>query len=259
MASRPLAAITVRPEPPFRRDAYVSGLKRLGYEITNTPAVRPHYRDVVVLWNRHGQNDVFAKRYEAAGAAVLVTENGYLRGGPEFKYETYALARSHHNGAGLWTEGDAKRLSAFGLDLKPWRTDGRHVLVLPQRGIGEPGVAMPRPWGELTANRLRNRTKRPVQLRKHPGRIPQPLEPSFRDCWAAVTWGSGAAIKAIVAGIPVFYDFPRWIGAPAAKPLSEDLEQPFTGDRLPMLQRLAWAEWWTDELATGEPFARLLQ
>ena len=234
-------------------------MKRLGYEVTTAPGDRPHYRDVVVLWNRHGQNDSIARRYEAAGAAVLVSENGYLRGGPAYKYETYALARDHHNGAGSWFEGDTNRLSAFGVDLKPWRTDGRHVLVLPQRGIGEPGVAMPRPWGDMTSRRLRGMTTRPVQLRRHPGRMPQPLEPDLRDCWAAVTWGSGAAIHAIIAGIPVYYDFPRWIGAPAGKPLADRLEEPFTGDRLPMLQRLVWAEFWPAEIATGESFARLLQ
>ena len=29
------------------------------------------------------------------------------------------------------------------------------------------------------------------------------------------TWGSGAALKALMLGVPVFYDFPKWIGAPA--------------------------------------------
>jgi len=191
------------------------------------------------------------------GAGAFVTENGYLHGGPP-RYTTYALARSQHNGAGTWPEGPAARWEALGVDLKPWRTDGRHILVLPQRGIGPAGVAMPRGWPEAVTRRLRSMTKRPVQLRKHPGPIAVALEPDLRDCWAAVTWGSGAAIKAIIAGVPVFHDMPGWIGAPAAARLEAGLEQPFLGDRLPMLRRLVWAEWTTDELATGEPFARLL-
>jgi hypothetical protein len=78
------------------------------------------------------------------------------------------------------------------------------------------------------------------------------------DCFAAVTWGSGAAIKAIIAGVPVFHEFSRWIGAPAAKFGAANLEQPFVGDRLPMLRRLAYAQWSVAEIERGEPFALLL-
>jgi hypothetical protein len=67
-----------------------------------------------------------------------------------------------------------------------------------------------------------------------------------------VTWGSGAGIKSIVAGIPVFHEMPNWIGAPAAKLGLDDIEQPFLGDRQPMLNRLAWAQWDLDEIASGE-------
>lgn len=85
-----------------------------------------------------------------------------------------------------------------------------------------------------------------------------PLGADLKDCWAVVTWSSGAAIKAIAAGVPAFHALPNWIGAPAAKPFGSDLENPFLGDRLPMFQRLAWAQWGLDEIASGEPFKRLL-
>lgn len=73
-----------------------------------------------------------------------------------------------------------------------------------------------------------------------------------------VTWASGAAIKAIIEGIPVFYEFNDWIGAPAARYGIDDTENPFLGDRNPMLHRLSWAQWTAEEIASGEPFKCLL-
>jgi hypothetical protein len=76
-----------------------------------------------------------------------------------------------------------------------------------------------------------------------------------------VTWGSGAAIKAICAGVPVFTDWPKWIGAPAALPLSgADIEEPLCDDaaRERMLDKLAWAQHAVAEITSGEPLRRLL-
>jgi hypothetical protein len=58
-------------------------------------------------------------------------------------------------------------------------------------------------------------------------------------------------------GVPVFYGFPQWIGALAAKPVSGPLE-PFYGDRDPMMQRLMQSMWTVEEIASGEPFRHLL-
>jgi hypothetical protein len=73
-----------------------------------------------------------------------------------------------------------------------------------------------------------------------------------------VTWGSGAAIKAIAAGIPVFHELECWIGAEAATFGINDLEHPFLGDRHLMFHRISWAQWTAEELASGEPFRWLL-
>ena len=39
---------------------------------------RPKPGDLVVVWNRYGNYEAEALRFEAAGAAVIVMENGYL-------------------------------------------------------------------------------------------------------------------------------------------------------------------------------------
>ena len=67
-------------------------------------------------------------------------------------------------------------------------------------------------------------------------------------CGRVVTWGSGAAIKALLWGIPVVSEMPDWIG-----------EQNNTDEgRLAMLRRLAWAQWTMDEISEGVPFRCLL-
>ena len=108
--------------------------------------------------------------------------------------------------------GRSERLKVM---LSPWRQDGGHILLLPQRGIGPPGVAQPRDWLSDIQRRL---GKRKIHVRKHPGtdKTAKPLQEDLQDARCAIVWGSGAGLKALCAGVPVFYDFPKWIGRFAA-------------------------------------------
>jgi hypothetical protein len=133
--------------------------------------------------------------------------------------------------------------------------------VLLQRSIGEEGVAMPRNWPDTIAKKLKKLTNRPIRIRKHPGKDktqPPTLEDDLKGAWAAVTWGSGAALKAIIAGVPVFHELAGWIGAGAATTVL-DIENPWMGDRLPMLRRMAWGQWTWDELRSGEAMRTVMR
>ena len=255
----PTACVRIRTVPVFRFAAFSDGLARVGYQIVPRPLERPAPGDVLVIWNRRASDQRDAKRYEAAGASVIVAENAYL-GPPRPKH--FALALSHHNGAGAWRIGPEGRWGGYGIELQPWRQDGDHILVLPQRGIGEGGVAMPPGWTGAALASLASRTKRPVRLRRHPGK--ESVEPydDLRGAWAAVTWGSGAGIKALAAGVPVFHSLDAWIGAKAALRFeSADLERPKMDDeaRRAIFERLAWAQWSLDEVQSGEAFAWLMR
>lgn len=249
------ACLLIRRNWNYRTDCFIAGLQRCGFEVTDNPN-RPKPGDILVMWNRHLRYEKYAKAYEARGNIVLVAENGWV-GSDEDGNKLIALARSHHNGAGSWHVGETDRWERLGVPLAPWRMNGEHILVLPQRGIGEAGVAMPRNWEKDVLQRLRAVTRRRLVVRPHPG-LHFPPEPDFTGAWAAVTWASGAGIKAICAGVPVFHEFKRWIGASAARFGIEHIEAPFTGDRVPMLRRLAWAQWTFREIATGEPIQCLI-
>lgn len=236
----------------YRKVAFESGLEHNGYSIVKSPD--PGRGNILVTWNRYARDEPICAAYERAGGTVLVAENAWL--GPEEKDQhLFAICKGHHNGAGSWYVGDRPR---YWWPVAPWRKDGDYIVVLPQRGMGERGVRQERDWLPGVLNRLSRMTSRPIRVHHHPG--PRPHPPiDFRDTWACVTWASGAAIKAIVAGIPVFYEFPKWIGAGAARFLNDNLEEPFLGDRGPMLHRLSWATWSAEDIAKGEPFEWLLQ
>lgn len=254
----PAACCLIRDQPHYHHGQFVTGLKALGFEVSDRIAARPTPGDVLLIWNRSGVRDHYAKLYEAAGAKVIVAENGWIgQTGTGGKF--YALCLGHHNGTGAWRVGEADRFPLLNVGLKPWRESGNHIVALCSRGIGEAGVAQPREWPRQIAKRLAAATDRPVTVRPHPATSGRPLEPDLEGAHAVVTWASGAAVKAIAAGIPAFYELKGWIGGTAARHGLADIDDPFLGDRLPMFRRLAWAQWTAAEIASGEAFRWLLK
>jgi len=239
-----------------RWSSFKIGLERCGFRVTDKP-FEPNDKDIFVTWNRFPNVESICQEFERVGGVVLVAENPWIKAAGEKRGGMVALCAGHHNGAGWWPVDGLGRWDSFGIEILPWRSNGERVLVLPQRGYGELGIAMASTWPQNVVGRIAQFTQRSITVRPHPG-LYRSKEPDFRKTWCVVTWGSGAAIKAIVAGIPVFYEMKNWIGALAATYGLRDIERPFLGDRLPMLQRLAWAEWFLDEIETGEPFIRLL-
>ena len=247
----------IRSQPDYRREAFAAGLEAAGYQCRFHPPTAYKPDDVLLIWNRYANNDVYAQRMNAAGGTVLVAENGYL--GRDWRGEHwYALAMDRHNGAGDWYVGGAHRWHDLNVGMDSWRKEGDHVLVLLQRGIGVAPVAQPATWERDLRKELPKLTPRPIKWRGHPGekKSHETLYDDLRGAHCVVTWGSGGALKALTVGVPVFYGFTQWIGAGAGLPIGHDIERPLLDDaaRLAMFERLAWAMWSTDELATGYPF-----
>lgn len=252
------ALCLIREAPCYRRDSFERGLRAVGFHLTRQLS-DPRPGDLLCIWNRYGHFEEVAEKFERAGARVVVAENGYI-GQDDQGRQLYAIAEGQHNVAGSWHIGNGGRFARLGIEPRPWRQDGKHILVTAQRGIGSKLMASPRGWAEDVARRLKERTTREVRIRPHPGnKAPaKPLEEDLRDCWAVVTWASGAAVKALIAGIPVFYCAPHWILEGAARKGIDDIESPWMGDRTPHLERMAYAQFTVDEIASGEPFRLLL-
>jgi hypothetical protein len=218
-----------------RADAFHRGVQALGFEAVDGLTDRPGPADVLVTWNRIGEGHRAAMRFAAAGRPVLVAENATW--GNRFAGDEWlTIARNWHNTAGCFPIGGPERWDDLGVELAPWRTCGETV-VLPQRGIGPPGVAMPAGWSASG------------RVRRHPGRRDAvPLEVDLAHAGKVITWGSGAAVRALLRGIPVESHMPNWIAA----------QDNTDAGRLAMFRRLAWANWRLSEIADGVPFRRLL-
>ena len=247
----------------YRREAFIAGARKLGYEEATLAYLpdtekpfKPDKEDLLITWNRYGHHQVY-KDFEGAKAPILIAENGYM--GKSWLGDTwYSLSLDQHNGAGRWPDKGPSRWRSFGYELQPYRTGGTEVVVLPQRGIGWPGVAMPANW--LAKLHLPCASR----VRSHPGNsgmAERSLEADLSEARAVVTWGSGAAIKALAMGIPAVYDMPKWIGKDAATHLTEVVDW----DNIPhkprerMFERLAWAVWRLSEIESGEAIQQLLE
>lgn len=236
------AWLNLRYTLPERIRVFSEGVKRHGFEPVIGLTMAPNDGDVLVTWNRIGEGERAARQFEAQGLPVLVAENaswGNEFGGGHW----YTIARNLHNTAERFDEFGPERWDSLGIALHPQRVGGE-LVILPQRGIGAPPVAMPHGWPVEAKARWGGR------IRPHPGRKPAtPLWDDLGDAGVAVTWGSGAAILATLWGLYVHSEMPNWIG-----------EQDNTdAGRLAMFRRLAWAQWRLAEIESGEAFARLLE
>lgn len=259
----------IRPQPWYRSEAFAAGLRAAGHQVLMRAPDRYDRDTLLLIWNRYGEWHELANRAEQAGGRVLVAENGYMGVGgvaPKFAVhpagpkpgDHYALAENWHNGGGRWPAGDGTRWAALGVEIRPWRTSGEHILICPNRSFGPPSRAMHVDWAERCAARLAKQTKRPVRIRAHPGndKPKRDLSADLANAWAVVIWSSGAGVHALAAGIPVFCEAPFWVMKGAAA--GGTVDEPTLPERLPHLERMAWAQWTCEEIASGEPFRRLL-
>lgn len=222
-----------------RRRVFTGGLRRIGYEVIDGLTHSPADGDILVSWNRIHEGDTVARIFEQRGLPVLVTENATW--GNSFAGKNwYTICRSYHNVAGTFPVGDSSRWDSLGVELQPWRTSGEQV-ILASRGIGPAAYRMPLGWP------MRQRGR----LRPHPGRNQhaRSLADDLANCDRVVTWGSGAAVLALMWGVKVESHQPRWIAA------QENTDE----SRLAMFRRLAHAQFTLQEIESGEPFARLLE
>lgn len=242
-----------------RHEAIESGLVAAGWRIKKGYGSPRSPDDVLVTWSVHrGAKEMAARAFEAAGGRVVVCEDAYFR---EVRGERHlAMALHDHNGAGRWRCGGPERWESFGIELRPWQSGGEDILVREQRGIGSARMASPPFWHDQAIARLRNLSKRPIKLRRHPKSEPDqpPLSEALKGAHAVVTWASSIAAQALVLGVPVFYEAPRIVCASACHHGLEKIETTAKPDRLPALERLAWAQWSVREIARGDAFRFLL-
>jgi hypothetical protein len=145
----------------------------------------------------------------------------------------------------------------IGLDLKPWRHNGNHILICLQRngGWSMKNVDV-MTWCNQTILELKKYTDRPIIVRAHPGdrrakkylNLNHPnvyisdnsnIQQDFTDAWATITYNSSPGVASAIEGIPVFVTDPDPKVSQAYDVANTDISKIETPDLLPRQQ---WIE-----------------
>lgn len=232
------------------------GCYNAGYSVVSYNQ-SPSPDDILVTWNRRPKDSALISKYESCGARIVVVENGYI-GKDDSGHKLLSLALTNHLGLGKWYIGEERRWVSHNIHIAPWKSTGKHIVLLAQRGIGN---SKDQRWYNDLAEKLRAKTDRKIIVRPHPGAIKakhnSSLYSDIDDAHCVITWSSAAGLNAMAYGIPCFHMLKGWIGEPASKYGIDDLENPIYPDREDIMHRIGWAQWTIEEMRSGMPFKKL--
>lgn len=162
----------------------------------------------------------------------------------------------------------------YNMDLKPWRNNGRHILITLQRPLGWSmrGFDLMN-WLEETFKKIKENSDRPIVIRWHPGDwksfpIYQPILKKYNvsispqekqitedliDCWALVCHNSTPSSVATIEGIPAFItDDPGYCQAGEVSNTDfNKLENPTLLDRDLWIKKIAQCHWNFEDTKSG--------
>ena len=184
-------------------------------------------------------------------------DNAYLDPCRE-QYFRVTHNRLQHSGVGpsdgaRWREVSER----FGIQIKPRRAEGRHVLLCPQSDqfmrtvVGYEGS-----WLDDTLEELRKYTDRELRVRPWNGDKRawyRTLPDDLVGCHALVTYSSASAITALLAGVPALVTAEDCISRPVADSALEHIDMPFAPHEFLelWLRVVADNQWTIDEMASG--------
>ncbi len=160
----------------------------------------------------------------------------------------------------------------LGISLKPWRTQGTHILICLQRngGWSMRGLDVIQ-WMNTIILEIRKYSKRPIVVRSHPGdkkigsylkinhkSVSLSTKPDLREdlqnAWATVVYNSSPSVASIIEGIPAFLTDPQPQHSQSLAVANIDIsriEDPVMFDRQLWIERLSMCHWKFDELKSG--------
>ena len=259
-------------------DAFASGAKSLGYDITfnsNDGGI-----DVIwsVLWNgRMAANKAIWDRNVAQSKPTVVLEVGGIKRGTTWKVGINGINRNAYFG-NMGNSSDRARLHS--LELKPWRTDGEFILIAGQHEKSEQWRNQPRmsQWVMDTIENIQAHTDRPILFRPHPRcrleaietqyknvyrqdprQIPNTYDDfdmNFENIYCTVSWTSNPGIHSVIQGIPAYTSYSSLAWDVSIKSLT-NINNPPLPDRTQWLNDYAHTEWTVEEISQGIPIKRL--
>lgn len=201
------------------------GLLKCGQDadlIASSKYIRPQHDIAVFYGLGDGLSKIFHE-YPAAGRKVIFIDLGYWGRKKKTKFDGYHKLIINGRHATEYFQNkrhDHDRFKQFGIPIKPWRADGRNIVVVGMSGKGATAEGFaPQQWEKHAIERLRQISRRPIVYRPKPtwiGAQPIPgsiwmkdetIDEVLRDAYAVVTHHSNVAVDAILAGVPCICPF----------------------------------------------------
>lgn len=261
-------------------DAFANSLVANGYDVVwNDPV-----SDVDVIWSvlwhgRMAKNKDIWVRNQRLSKPTIVLEVGGIQRGSTWKVGLNGINRDAYWGD---SNNDDSRKRVLGLEVKPWRTKGKYILLCGQHDKSLQWQGMPRMsnWFLNTYDEIRKHTDRPIIFRPHPRcrleHIERGLRHVFRqepqhvngtydsfdmgfdDIHCTISYSSNPGVHSVIEGVPAFvsthslaYDVANDID------FLHDIENPVMPDRTQWLNDYAHTEYTIEEISQGIPLKRL--
>ena len=262
-------------------DAFIKSLHDAGDEVYLN---RSANADVAVIWRvlwrgrMQGYRPIWQK-YRNQGKPVIVLEVGGLKRNSSFKIGINGINRDADFAN---QEFDDKRWPLFEHELRPWNPTGDMIVICGQHDSSEQWKGLPRmsQWIEQQIREIRKYTTRPILVRPHPRNQIQFKESDFKNVkvrhpkrdfrtyddtdfkatlertWAVVNHSSNPAMEAVINGVPVFVSESSLCHDVGNIKLAE-INTPAMPNRKNWANKLAYTEWFEDEIRQGIPWRRI--
>jgi len=229
--------------------------------------------DLAIMWSMSTlkkDRQIIWDMYRHKNTDLLILEVGVLKRNEYWRVGLNGINRS----ASFYNNNSSSnRWNKIGLELKPWRTNGKNILICAQSkfDICWPDASM-EDWVLDVIKQIRQNSDRPIIVRQHPRaplkitniphqnvtiESPKHLHGTYDDfdmikslnnVWAIVNHNSNPAIESIINGIPAFVTSEQSLAWEVSNHDLSNIEKPNMPDRSQWANNLAYCEWSTDEL-----------
>ena len=240
--------------------------------------------DVAVIWSVLWQGKMAKYRniwqtYRNKNKPVVVLEVGGIKRNETWKIGINGINRE----ADFANQNvDGERWKKFNIELQPWKQTGDKIIICGQHSNSHQWRNNPpmTTWFDQQITQIRKHTDKPLVIRPHPRngvslnakkyqnvKIVTPqrdrrtyddtdLAERLKSAWAVVSHSSNPAMTAVFSGIPVYVSEAS-LSYDVGNVSYENINHPNMPDRKQWANKLAYTEWWPDEIAQGLPWARI--
>lgn len=218
---------------------------------------------------------------------IFVDSNILHYARPEHEWHRYSLNSVYPNdGVYFFQDLDVGKWQTYsawhGVSLKPWRTNGNHILIFCQRPKGWNMFGNDQEaWLDDVIGKIRQHSSRPVMVRMHPGdgsrfkaidklrkkygnNVAISEHANIRDaldnCWCTVGYNSTPNVVAAIEGVPGYIQDPvhSWAADVAFNDISL-IETPPMPDRNAWINKIANIHWSNQEVRSGKIWSAIKQ